>query len=189
MVWIFFQSTNRNYFHRKLTISIYPRTGTAWIVFLSLPSRIFWNFSHEPHFHNAISYCVRIVKIGSVPMVWIFFLSTNRNFFHRNQLQASTSGPDPFIQSFYLFQIESSGTFLTSHISTMLYHIVSGSSKLGQFRWSGFFPYQWTGNIFSGINYRRLLPDRNRLNSFFIFPKSHFLELFSRATFPQCYII
>ena len=170
-------------------MSIYSRTGTAEISLLSLQNRIFWNISHEPHFHNAISYSVRIVKIGSVPMVWIFFLSTNRNFFHRNQLQASTSGPDPFIQSFYLFQIESSETFLTSHISTKLYHIVSGSSKLGQFRWSGFFSNPQTGTIFTGINYKHLPADRNRLNSLFISSKSNFLELFSRATFPQCYII
>ena len=60
---------------------IYSRTGTAEEVLLSLPNRIFWNFSHKPHFHNAISHSVRSFKIWSVPMVWIFFLSTNRNFF------------------------------------------------------------------------------------------------------------
>ena len=75
-------------------------------------------------------------------MVWIFFLSTNRNFFQRNQLRASTLGSEPHRHSIYLFQIESSGTFLTSHIFTMLYHIVSEASKFGEFRWSGFFSYQ-----------------------------------------------
>ena len=68
------------------TISIYLRTETAFISLLSFPNRIFWNISHKPHFHNAISYIVRIVKTGSVPMVWIFFLSTNRKYFQRNQL-------------------------------------------------------------------------------------------------------
>ena len=92
---------------------------------LSFPNRIFWNFSHKPHFRNAISHSVRSFKIRSIPMVWIFFLSTNRNFFQRNQLRASTLGSEPHRHSIYLFQIESSGTFLTSHISTMLYHIVS----------------------------------------------------------------
>ena len=53
--------------------------------------------------------------------------------------------------------------FLTSHISTMLYHILSETSKLGQFRWSGFFSYQQTGTIFNGINYGHLPPDRNRM--------------------------
>ena len=63
-------------------------------------------------------------------MVWIFFLSTNRNFFQRNQLGASTLGPELQRNSIYLFQIESSGTFLTSHISAMLYHIVSEAFKI-----------------------------------------------------------
>ena len=81
-------------------------------------------------------------------MVWIFFLSTNRNLFQRNQLGASTLGSEPHRHCIYLFQIKSSGTFLTSHISAMLYHIVSEASKFGQFRWSGFFSYQQTGTFF-----------------------------------------
>ena len=90
---------------------------------------------------------------------------------------------------FYLSQVEFSGTFLTSHISTMLYHIVSGSSKLGQFRWSGFFSYQQTGTNFNGIYFLSLLSDRNRWDLISISPKSNLLEHFSQATFPQCYII
>ena len=72
-----------------------------------------------------------------------FFLYTNRNCFQMNQQPASTTGSEPLRYSFYLFQIDSSESFLTSHISTML---VSGSSKLGQFQWSGFFPYQHNRN-------------------------------------------
>ena len=59
--------------------------------------------------------------------------------------------------SIYLFQIESSGTFLTSHFSTMLYHIVSDTEKLGQFRWSGFFSSQQT--------------ERNQLSAFIFGPQ------------------
>ena len=116
-------------------------------------------------------------------MVWIFFLSMNRRYFYRNQLWESTSGPEPLRESFYLFQIESSKTFLTSHISTKLYHIVSGSSKLGQFRWSGFFSYQQIGTVFTGINYRRLLLDRNRSDSLSIF-----LQIESSETFLTSHI-
>ena len=109
------------------------------MILLYLPNPIFWNFSHKPLFHNAISYSVRHSIIRSFPIVWIFFLSTNRNYLQQNQLSASTLGTDPHRYSFFLFQIESSGTFLTSHFSTMLYHIVSDTEKLGQFRWSGLF--------------------------------------------------
>ena len=98
-----------------------------------------------------------------------------------SQQPASTTGPEPLRYSSYLFQIDSSESFLTSHISTML---VSGSSKKGQFRWSGFFSYQQTGTIFTGLNYGRLLPDRNRLDSLSVSSKSNLLEHFSRATFP-----
>ena len=152
MVWIFFLSTNRGVFSTGSTTGTHPRIETAWTLHLSLPNRIFWNFSHKPHFHNSISHSVRSIKVRSVPMVWIFFLSTNRNFSQRNQLRASTLGSEPHRYSIYLLQIESSGTFLTSHISTMLYHIVSEAWKLGQFRWSGFFSYQQTGTFFNGIN-------------------------------------
>ena len=82
----FFPINEPELFSPESTMCVYSGTGAAWIVFLSLPNRIFWNISHEPYFHNAISYSVRIVKIGSVPIFWIFFLSTNRSFFHRNQL-------------------------------------------------------------------------------------------------------
>ena len=117
--------TTTGIFSTESTRGIHPRTGTAKKLHLSFPNRIFWNFSHKPHFRNAISHSVRSFKIRSIPMVWIFFLSTNRNFFQRNQLVASTLGPELQRNSIYLFQIESSGTFLTSHISAMLYHIVS----------------------------------------------------------------
>ena len=160
------------------------------MILLYLPNRIFWNFSHKPLFHNAISYSVRHSIIRSFPMVWIFFLSTNRNYLQRNQLSASTLGPEPHRYSFYLFQIESSGTFLTSHFSTMLYHIVSDTEKLGQFRWSGFFSYQQTGTTCNGINYQASYSrTRNAWIILSIFSKSNLLELFSQATFPQCYII
>ena len=120
-------------------------------------------------------------------MVWIFFLSTvttcnGINYRHlpsdRKRLHSTS----------YLFQIESSGTFLTSHFATMLYHIVSDTEKLVQFRWSGFFSYQQTGTTCNGINYRHLPSDWNRMDVPSIFPKSNLLELFSQATFPQCYI-
>ena len=145
MVWIFFLSTNWNFFQRnpESTISIHLRIETAWTFHLSFPNRIFWNFSHKPHFRNAISHSVRSFKIRSIAMVWIFFLSTRQNFFQRNQLGAFTLGSELQRNFIYLFQIESSGTFLTGHISTwcqkrknsvnfltghistMLYHIVS----------------------------------------------------------------
>ena len=152
MVWIFFLSTNRNIFTTESTRGIHPRVGTASTLHLSFPNRIFWNFSHKPHFHNAISHSVRSLQIRSIPMVWIFFPSTNMNFFQRNQLRASILGSEPHRHSIYLFQIEFPGTFLTSHISTMLYHIVSEASKFGQFLWSGFFSYKQTGTSFNRIN-------------------------------------
>ena len=86
------------------TTRISPWTGTARIILLSLPNQIFLNFSHKPHFRNAIPHSVKSVKIRSVPMVWIFFLSTNRNFFQRNQLRASTLRSEPHRHSIYLFQ-------------------------------------------------------------------------------------
>ena len=152
------------------------------------PNRIFWNFSHKPLFHNAISKSVRHSIFGSDPMVWIFYLSTNRNYLQRNQLSAPTLGPETLTQYFFFFQIESSGTFLTSHFSTMLYHIVQDTPILGHFRWSGFFSYQQTGTTCNGINYRHLSSDPNRIDISFIFSKSNLLELFSQATFPRCYI-
>ena len=121
----FFPINKPELFSTESTSGIHLRTGTARKLYLSFPNRIFWNVSHKPHFHNAISHSVRSVKIRSIPMVWIFFLSTNRNFFQRNQLGASTLGPEPRGNYIYFLQIESSGTFLTSHISAMLYHIVS----------------------------------------------------------------
>ena len=117
----FFPINKPELFSTESTISIYHRTGTAWIILLSLPNRIFCNFSHKPHFHNAISHSVRNLKIGSVPMVWILFLSTNRNYFQRNRLSVSP-------------------------------------------------------------------PDRNRMKNPSISSKSNLLQLFSQATFPQCYI-
>ena len=124
MVWIFSLSTTE-LFPTESTRGIHPRTGTARKLHLFSPNRIFWNFPHKPHFRNAISHSVRHSIIGSVPMVWISFLSTNRIFVQRNQLGASTLGPELQRNSIYFLQIESSGTFLTSHISAMLYHIVS----------------------------------------------------------------
>ena len=56
----------------KSTIGIHPQTVIAYIIPLHIPNRIFWNFSHKPHFHNAISHSVRSFKIRSIPMVWIF---------------------------------------------------------------------------------------------------------------------
>ena len=156
MVWIFFLSTNQELFSTESTMSIYPRTGTAWIILQSLPNRILWNFLHKPHFHNAISHSVRNFKTRSVPMVWIFFISSNRNYFPTESTIGIYSRTGTAMDnSFHLFQIESSGTFRTRHISTMLYHIVSDSvQNWVMFRWSGFFPYHQTGTIFDGINYR-----------------------------------
>ena len=71
----------------------------------------------------------------------------------------------------------------------MLFYRVSRSSKLGQFRWSGFFSYQQTGSTFNGINYRHLSSNRNCFHITSISSKSNLLEHFSQATFPQCYII
>ena len=70
----------------------------------------------------------------------------------------------------------------------MLYHIESKSNKLGHFRWSGLFSYQTTGTNRDGINYLHLSSDRKRMATPSIFSKSTLLELFSQATFPQCYI-
>ena len=184
----FFPINKPEFFTTESTTGIHPRIGTAWTLHLSFPNRIFWNFSHKPHFHNAISHSIRSVKVRSVPMVWIFFLSTNRNFFQRNQLRASTLGPDLRRNFIYSLQIESYGTFLTSHISAMLYHIVSEASKFGQFRWSGFFSYKQTGTFFNGIDYGHSPLDQNRMDTSSISSKSNLLELFSQATFPQCYI-
>ena len=184
----FFPINKPELFPTESTIGFYPRIENEWIFLPSLPNRIFWNFSHKPHFHNAISHSVWNFNIGSISKVWIFFLSTNRNCFQRNQLSASIFGPETHRYSSDLFQIESSGSFLTSHISTMLYHIVSGTSKLGQFRWSGFFSYQQTGTVSNGINYRHLSSDRERIDIPSISSKSNLLELFSRATFPPWYI-
>ena len=103
------------------TISIYPRTGTAKMISPSFPNRIFCNFSHKPHFHNAISHSAGNQKIWSVPMIWIFF-------------------------------------------------------------------HQQTGNILNRINYKHLPSDRTRMDNPSISSKSNLLQLFSQATFPQCYI-
>ena len=116
-------------------------------------------------------------------MVWIFFLSTNWKYFQQNQLSASILGPEPHEYSFYLFQIESSGIFLTNHISTMLYHIASGTSKLGQFRWSGFFSHQQTGTVSNGINYRHLSSDRKTHGYTF-----HLSQIESSGTFLTSHI-
>ena len=178
IVWIFFLSKNRQFFQQNQLSASTLGSEPHRQFYLSLPNRILWNFSHKPHFHNAITQSVRRVKIRSVPMVWIFFLSTNRNFFQQNQLGASTLGMEPHRHSIYLFQIESYGTFLTSHISTMLYHIVSEASKFGQFRWSGFFSYKQTGTFFNGINYGHPPLDRNCIDIPSISSKSNLLELF-----------
>ena len=125
MVWIFFLSTNRNFFQRnQLVASTFgPEPQENSIYLFQIESSGTFLTSHISTMLYHIS--VRSVKIRSIPMVWIFFLSTNRNFFQRNQLGASTLGPEPRGKSIYFLQIESSGTFLTSHISAMLYHIVS----------------------------------------------------------------
>ena len=183
----FFPINKPEHFSTESTTSIHPGIGTAKKLHLSFPNRFFWNFSHKPHFRNAITHSVRIFEIRSIPMVWIFFLSTNRIFFQRNQLRASTLGPELQRNFIYFFQIESYGTFLTSHISAMLYHIVSESLKFGQFRWSGFFSYQQTGTFFNGINYGHPPSDRICGGTPSIFLKSNLMELFSQATFPQCY--
>ena len=187
MVWIFFLSTNRNFFQRNQlrasTLGPEPQRNSIYL-FQIESSGTFLTSHISTMLYHIVS---EASKFGQVPMVWIFFLSTNRNFFQRNQLRASTLGPEPHRHSIYLFQIESYGTFLTSHISTMLYHIVSEASKLGQFRWSGFFSYQQTGTFFNGINYGHPPSDRNRIDTPSISSKSNLLELFSQATFPQCY--
>ena len=157
------------------------------ISFISSESNLLELFSQVTFPQCYITYCLELQN-------WVnsdgldFFLSINREYFWRNQLSASILGPEPHTYSFHLFQIEFSGTFLTSHISTMLHHIASATSKFGQFRWSGFFSYQQNGKIFKRINYRHLSSDRNCIDNISIFSKSNLLELLSQATFPQCYI-
>ena len=167
MVRIFFHINQLVFFPTESTTGVHPRTGTAKKLHLSFPNRIFWNFYHKPHFANAIPHSVRSFKIRSIQMVWIFFLSTNWNILQLNQLRASTFGSEPPSHSIYLFEIESSATFLTSHISTMLYHIMSGKRKnLGQFRWSGFVFLSTIRNCFSTEStIGHLPPDRNCMDN------------------------
>ena len=136
MVWIFsYQQTGTNC--NGINYRHLPSDRNRIDILLSLPNRIFFNFSHKPLFHNAISYSVRHSIIRSFPMVWIFFLSINRNYLPPESTIGIPLGISPHRYSFFLFQIDSSGNFLTSHYSTMLYHIVSDTEKLGPFRWSG----------------------------------------------------
>ena len=180
MVWIFFLSTNRNFFQRNQlgASTLGPELQRNSIHLFQIESSGTFLTSHISamlyHIVSEASMVWIFFLIRSIPMVWIFFLSTNRNFFQRNQLGASTLGPELQRNSIHLFQIESSGTFLTSHISAMLYHIVSEASKFGQFRWSGFFSYQQTGTFFNGINYEHPPSDRNRIDTPSIFPNRIF---------------
>ena len=124
MVWILFLSTNRNYLQRnQLSAPNFgPETLTCYFYLFQIESS---GTFLTRHFSTMLYHIVSDTeKFGSVPMVWIFFLSMNRNYLQRNQLSAFIFGPQLRRYSFYLFQIESSGTFLTSHFSTMLYHIV-----------------------------------------------------------------
>ena len=129
-------------------------------------------------------------KLGQFRWSGFFSYQWIWNFFHRKQLKASTSEPEPFSTVLLSFQIESSETFLTSHY---FHKAISYSVRIVKI---GSVPMVWifflstrTGTISTGINYKLLPADRNRLNSLSIFPKSNLVELFSRATFPQCYII
>ena len=145
------------------TIGTYPRTGNAYIVLLSLPNRIFWNFSHKPLFHNAISHSVRHSIIRSFPMVWIFFLSTNRNYLQRNQLSAPTLGPETLTQYFYLFQIESSGYF--SH-KPLFHNAISHSVRHSIIR---SFPMVWIFFLSTNRNYLQ----RKQLSASTLGPEPH----------------
>ena len=181
MVWIFFISTNRNKFQRNLlpvtTLGPEPLRFDFYLSQIESSGTFLTSHISTMLYHIVSGSS----KLGQFRWSGFFFLYTNRNCFQMNQQPASTTGPEPLRYSSYLFQIDSSESFLTSHISTML---VSTSSKKGQFRWSGFFSYQKTGTIFTGLNYGRLLPDRNRLDSLSVSSKSNLLEHFSRATFP-----
>ena len=183
MVWIFFLSTNRKHLQRnQLSASILgPETHRQPSYHFQIESSGTFLTSHINTM--LISHSVWNLKIESIPIVWIFFLSTDREYFQRNQLSASILGPETHGYCFHLFRIESSGTFLTNHISTMLYHIVSGTSKLGQFRRSGFFSYQQTENIFNGINYRHLSSDRKTHGYTF-----HLFQIESSGTFLTSHI-
>ena len=183
----FFPIKQPELFVTESATCFHPLTGTARIFPLFLPNRIFWNFSHKPHFHNAIIYGQNL-EIGSISLVWTFFLSNNRKNLLGNQLPASIRWPEPHGQFLYSFQIESSSTFFTSHISTMLSHTVK-IWKLGHFRWSVLFSYQTTGTFCHGISYLHPLSDRRGTDNSSISSKSNLLELFSQATFPQCYHI
>ena len=172
----------------KSTTGIHPRTETAKKLHLSFPNRIFWNFSHKPHFHNAISHSVRSVKIRSILTVWIFFLSTNRNFFQRNQLQASTLGPKLQENSIYLFQIESSGTFLTSpHFHNAISHRVR-SVKIRSVPTVWIFFLSTNRNFFQrnqiGASTLGREPQKNSIYLFQIESSGTFIQ----TTFPQCYM-
>ena len=131
MVWIFFLSINLNYLQRnQLSASTLGPEPHRYSFYL-FPNRVFWNFSHKPLFHNAISYSVRHSIIRSFPNLLQLPLL---DFFPINKpellAKESTIRNLPldrtrieFLLSF--FQIESFGVFRTSHFSTMLYHIVS----------------------------------------------------------------
>ena len=123
-------------------------------------------------------------------MVWIFFLSINRELLATGiNYRHPLSDRNRIEYSFYLFQIESSGTFLTSHFST---NAISYSVRHSIIR---SFPMVWIfflstkpETTCNEINYRHLPSDRNRIDIPSIFSKSNLLELFSQATLPQCYI-
>ena len=188
MIWIFFLSTNWTFFQRNQLRTSTSGPEPAKKLHLSFPNRIFWIFSHKPHFRNAISHSVRSFKIRSIPMVWIFFLSTNRNFFHGINYEYPPSDRKCKETLSIFPKSNLLATFLTSHISTMLYHIVSWNFKI----WS--VPIVWIfflsnkPPIFSTESTIGHPPsDRNRIDTLSVSSKSNLMELFSQATFPQCY--
>ena len=80
--------------------------------------------------------------------------------------------------------------FLRALLPNVLYsqRKLSQMYQLAEFTRSGLFSYQPTGTNRNGINYLHLPSDRERMATPSISSKSNLLELFSQATFPQCYI-
>ena len=91
----------------------------------------------------------------------------------------------------------SSRTFIPTHyfVRTLLPNVLYSQRQISQMYQfaiitsSGLVSYKITGTICNGINYPYLPSNRNRIDNPSIFSKSNLLELFSQATFPQCYII
>ena len=134
-----------------------------------------------------LSHTVKFLQFGSFPMVWIFFYQptrTNRYGINHRHLPSDRNCmviPSNSSES-NLLELYSQATFPQCYITY--------SQKLKnwqKFRWSGFFSYQITVNFQDGINFLHHISDRNPMDNPSISSKSNLIELFSQATFPQCY--